>query len=114
MIFFFFFQAEDGIRDYKVTGVQTCALPISTPNPSGGGPPSSSRLGSQNATSKPGFPMRAWFQSSSTARPSRMHRLSLRTSQWTSASPESGAHSEASSSTGSERSSQADEATPAL
>src|SRR5256885_5544071 len=24
-----FFQAEDGIRDYKVTGVQTCALPIS-------------------------------------------------------------------------------------
>src|SRR5256885_12209935 len=28
-ILFFFFQAEDGIRDYKVTGVQTCALPIS-------------------------------------------------------------------------------------
>src|SRR2546426_2281336 len=28
--FFFFFQAEDGIRDYKVTGVQTCALPICT------------------------------------------------------------------------------------
>src|SRR5205807_7313954 len=27
-ILFFFFQAEDGIRDYKVTGVQTCALPI--------------------------------------------------------------------------------------
>src|SRR5205807_3232278 len=26
--FCFFFQAEDGIRDYKVTGVQTCALPI--------------------------------------------------------------------------------------
>src|SRR6266566_2137077 len=26
--FFFFFQAEAGIRDYKVTGVQTCALPI--------------------------------------------------------------------------------------
>src|SRR5688500_20220778 len=25
-----FLQAEDGIRDYKVTGVQTCALPIST------------------------------------------------------------------------------------
>src|SRR5256885_16481247 len=24
----FFFQAEDGIRDYKVTGVQTCALPL--------------------------------------------------------------------------------------
>src|SRR5207248_6340801 len=28
--FFFFFQAEDGIRDRTVTGVQTCALPIST------------------------------------------------------------------------------------
>src|SRR5256885_9057448 len=28
---FFFFQAEDGIRDYKVTGVQTCALTISWP-----------------------------------------------------------------------------------
>src|SRR5256885_434956 len=28
-LLFFFFQAEDGIRDYKVTGVQTCALPIS-------------------------------------------------------------------------------------
>src|SRR5256885_11123009 len=27
---YFFFQAEDGIRDYKVTGVQTCALPIWT------------------------------------------------------------------------------------
>src|ERR1039457_7606628 len=27
-LFFFFLQAEDGIRDYKVTGVQTCALPI--------------------------------------------------------------------------------------
>src|SRR5437016_11658126 len=28
-ICFFFFQAEDGIRDWSVTGVQTCALPIS-------------------------------------------------------------------------------------
>src|SRR5690348_17863125 len=30
--FFFFFQAEDGIRDGRVTGVQTCALPISRPS----------------------------------------------------------------------------------
>src|SRR5229473_7512000 len=30
MFFFFFFQAEDGIRDKLVTGVQTCALPIFT------------------------------------------------------------------------------------
>src|SRR5215469_18962775 len=29
MVLFFFFQAEDGIRDLYVTGVQTCALPIS-------------------------------------------------------------------------------------
>src|SRR5256885_6758110 len=29
LVYVFFFQAEDGIRDYKVTGVQTCALPIS-------------------------------------------------------------------------------------
>src|SRR3712207_8800932 len=29
MFSFFFFQAEDGIRDIGVTGVQTCALPIS-------------------------------------------------------------------------------------
>src|SRR2546422_2784726 len=31
VIFFFFFQAEDGIRDVAVTGVQTCALPIFGP-----------------------------------------------------------------------------------
>src|SRR5207249_8815804 len=30
---FFFFQAEDGIRDRNVTGVQTCALPIWEPEP---------------------------------------------------------------------------------
>src|SRR5690606_39444901 len=29
LLVFFFFQAEDGIRDFHVTGVQTCALPIS-------------------------------------------------------------------------------------
>src|SRR5690606_23614344 len=28
LFYFFFFQAEDGIRDFHVTGVQTCALPI--------------------------------------------------------------------------------------
>src|SRR5690606_40126571 len=31
----FFFQAEDGIRDFHVTGVQTCALPISSDEPIG-------------------------------------------------------------------------------
>src|SRR6266567_8023658 len=33
--FFFFFQAEDGIRDLTVTGVQTCALPICGDEPEG-------------------------------------------------------------------------------
>src|SRR6266496_1928291 len=33
IFFFFFFQAEDGIRDLYVTGVQTCALPISISKP---------------------------------------------------------------------------------
>ena len=33
VLFFFFFQAEDGIRDDLVTGVQTCALPISQRKP---------------------------------------------------------------------------------
>src|SRR5690606_40544566 len=44
---YFFFQAEDGIRDFHVTGVQTCALPISETDPAAqrkgalhkGGPP---------------------------------------------------------------------------
>src|SRR5256885_15940225 len=42
MLGVFFFQAEDGIRDYKVTGVQTCALPIS---PGRRGPGRSGRRG---------------------------------------------------------------------
>src|SRR6185312_11123685 len=33
LFYFFFFQAEDGIRDLIVTGVQTCALPISRCRP---------------------------------------------------------------------------------
>src|SRR5699024_11882065 len=32
IIAFFFFQGDDGIRDRNVTGVQTCALPISSPS----------------------------------------------------------------------------------
>src|SRR5690606_39551531 len=39
---FFFFQAEDGIRDFHVTGVQTCALPISPSSPPSSPPPSPS------------------------------------------------------------------------
>src|SRR2546430_9467897 len=39
-LFCFFFQAEDGIRDLTVTGVQTCALPIYSSSPK---PPSGKR-----------------------------------------------------------------------
>src|SRR6266446_7540834 len=47
-----FFQAEDGIRDYKVTGVQTCALPISW----GGG----ARIGHHACMPTPRRPRRLW------------------------------------------------------
>src|SRR5947207_9143505 len=50
-IVFFFFQAEDGIRDHCVTGVQTCALPISTQSPSEDTP---SRSSSRRETGRPG------------------------------------------------------------
>src|SRR5260370_27429750 len=50
-MFFFFFQAEDGIRDSSVTGVQTCALPIlprhrrcTRRGPSGAAPPGGAEL----------------------------------------------------------------------
>src|SRR5438876_2262338 len=54
IVFFFFFQAEDGIRDGRVTGVQTCALPISctTRTSSRGGPPAS-RGGSSGSPRAP-------------------------------------------------------------
>src|SRR5215469_16795323 len=55
MFYFFFFQAEDGIRDLYVTGVQTCALPISRtsliarpPTPSAVASTGSTRWGSRS------------------------------------------------------------------
>src|SRR5256885_5711328 len=51
---FFFFQAEDGIRDYKVTGVQTCALPISG-TPAADGPRAVSERGNP---ARPGTALR--------------------------------------------------------
>src|SRR5437868_14118458 len=66
MFFFFFFQAEDGIRDRNVTGVQTCALPIwcigPTPMPTCSRPSSVSRRWTDTPSSSPsrspsrGFP----------------------------------------------------------
>src|SRR5205809_5060025 len=49
---FFFFQAEDGIRDVAVTGVQTCALPISRA-PARGGPRLRPPSGRAPRTSRP-------------------------------------------------------------
>src|SRR5688500_20398794 len=51
---FFFFQAEDGIRDYKVTGVQTCALPISAPRAGVASAVSHGSAGSAPAAEDPG------------------------------------------------------------
>src|SRR5205085_6898606 len=51
---FFFFQAEDGIRDLTVTGVQTCALPIyGRGRPEGHGHPGGRRLGRVPRRSEP-------------------------------------------------------------
>src|SRR5215475_10559119 len=44
-MFFFFFQAEDGIRDFHVTGVQTCALPIFWGTPEFAAPPLRALIG---------------------------------------------------------------------
>src|SRR5262249_57174984 len=46
-LLFFFFQAEDGIRDWSVTGVQTCALPILRLVPA----PRASRSGTRRSAS---------------------------------------------------------------
>ena len=51
---FFFFQAEDGIRDWSVTGVQTCALPISV-----------------------GFPVDAWLPANRNIKPRFAHQYAL-------------------------------------
>src|SRR5256886_7160952 len=70
-VFFFFFQAEDGIRDLTVTGVQTCALPISQLYPQtarrgeSAGPTSrsSSPNGESNPVSYVRPEQRQWYQS---------------------------------------------------
>ena len=60
-LIFFFFQAEDGIRDYKVTGVQTCALPICLPGAAGiagrdGAPGPAGATGAPGVQGPPGEP----------------------------------------------------------
>src|SRR2546429_1874131 len=51
---FFFFQAEDGIRDVAVTGVQTCALPISPRTSVSGGEAEPGGASCYSAPSGPG------------------------------------------------------------
>src|SRR3989442_12384795 len=54
LIVYFFFQAEDGIRDADVTGVQTCALPIYLrPLHQGADPEDGRRRGSQEPAHRP-------------------------------------------------------------
>src|SRR5690606_41117353 len=50
----FFFQAEDGIRDFHVTGVQTCALPISRTRRIGRGGNASARISASADPASPG------------------------------------------------------------
>src|SRR5260221_10224001 len=52
-VFFFFFQAEDGIRDHCVTGVQTCALPICLASPRCLNAPSTSSVKPAGAETMP-------------------------------------------------------------
>src|SRR2546426_9195259 len=80
----FFFQAEDGIRDYKVTGVQTCALPISPPVPAPGAraaaarqPPGTARSRHPHASRHggcPGGPLRILAGASPPPAPCRAGR----------------------------------------
>src|SRR5256885_12022382 len=77
----FFLQAEDGIRDYKVTGVQTCALPISyglestkRSEQSVGTPPGSGRPGPGRAPEELAAPARV---AAATRRPGRGQWLAV-------------------------------------
>src|SRR5438445_13169964 len=65
-LYFFFFQAEDGIRDIGVTGVQTCALPISFP-PSNWGT-ASSTVGMQGRVVRCSMVTAIWSLESSALR----------------------------------------------
>src|SRR2546429_2331427 len=81
-VYFFFFQAEDGIRDVAVTGVQTCALPILCSTPRALAPPapagrSSARRTRHLPASAPALapPARRWGSSSRTDRRSEERRV---------------------------------------
>src|SRR3989442_7593028 len=71
LIFFFFFQAEDGIRDADVTGVQTCALPIWVPTDTS---PASIPTTSMDSMSLGLMPVRYPLGPGSIATPSRIYK----------------------------------------
>src|SRR2546426_7874981 len=74
----FFFQAEDGIRDYKVTGVQTCALPISLrPQPAAVATAVARGAGYVRAQHRDGEPGRGGVQPRRWERPARPRGLLL-------------------------------------
>src|SRR5207248_10519460 len=71
-----FFQAEDGIRDRTVTGVQTCALPISSPPIT---PGSATRSSSRYAASRTGRIRHGWRGSRTSTRGGCTSRMTPRT-----------------------------------
>src|SRR5947209_10814318 len=69
LLVLFFFQAEDGIRDIGVTGVQTCALPIwSTRRATS---PSSTASTARSASTRPGASRSAWRRPANTSTTTR-------------------------------------------
>src|SRR5207247_8361335 len=68
VFFFFFFQAEDGIRDPLVTGVQTCALPISRPTSRSS---AGSSIGSPGSSPRRGATSARWIDGDGGAWPTR-------------------------------------------
>src|SRR2546429_6747053 len=70
----FFFQAEDGIRDVAVTGVQTCALPISL---------APRRLGPFTLARGDGYAVVGYFPRATRFDPRRGHLLYSGDSHWT-------------------------------
>src|SRR5256885_12584034 len=87
VFFFFFFQAEDGIRDYKVTGVQTCALPICAVSNSLGNSASSSLANRARSVTVP-VPVAIWLPMAYSVPLATCRPLSLLRATTASGSPE--------------------------
>src|SRR5688572_32738613 len=83
--FFFFFQAEDGIRDLTVTGVQTCALPIWSACSRSSPAPRTSSPGAFGSWSTPARRTRSGLRASwkrwASTKASTLHRSSSRSEE---------------------------------